>query len=130
MAENTPRYERRSAHGHRDVGSSRLPRWVIPVVTVVIAITAAWIMETLQEQAIQDRTAHTVLVAIEEDAAQEHLVADEVPDEGEVSPKAKQALANERREARRGLDNLESLNLADEDVARIRKRLSSAEAAV
>ena len=100
------------------------------MVTIVIAITAAWVMETLQEQAIQDRTAQTVLVAIEEDAAQQHLVADEVPDEGEVSPEAKQALANERREARVGLDHLESLNLADEDVARIRRGLSRAEAAV
>ena len=100
------------------------------MVTVVIAITAAWVMETLQEQAIQDRTAQTVLVAIEEDAAQQRLVADEVPDEGEVSPEAKQALANERREARGDLEQLESLNLADKDVARIRKRLTSAEVAV
>ena len=100
------------------------------MVTVVIATTAAWVMETLQEQAIQDRTAQTALVAIEEDAVQQHLVADEVPDEGEVSPEAKLALANERRETRRGLDHLESLDLANEDVVRIRKRLSSAEAAV
>ena len=100
------------------------------MLTVVIAITAAWVMETLQEQAIQDRTAQTVLVGIEEDAAQQHLLADEVPDEGEVSPEAKQALANERREARGGLGRLESLNLADEDVARIRQGLRSAEAAV
>ena len=47
----------------------------------------------MQEQAIRDRTTQTVLVAIEEDAAQQHLIADEVPGEGVVSPEARQTLA-------------------------------------
>ena len=100
------------------------------MVTIVIAITAAWVMETLQEQAIRDRTTQTVLVAIEEDAAQQHLIADEVPGEGVVSPEARQTLAIERRETRESLDQLGSLNLAERDIARIRQTLGNAEAAV
>ena len=52
------------------------------MVTVVIAIAAAWVMETLQEQALEDRAAQLVFAQFEEDAAQAHVIASEMLDEG------------------------------------------------
>ena len=54
----------------RRTSSLGLPIWVILVATIVIAFAAAWIMETLQEHAIEDRIAQNKLITIEEDAAQ------------------------------------------------------------
>lgn len=97
MTENTTHFRWRSSRVHRGTGSSQLPRWIIPVVTVVIAIVAAWAMETLQEQAIEDRTAQTAVTALAEDVAQQQIIEDGAVANREVTPETTAALAKERR---------------------------------
>src|SRR4028118_76542 len=128
MAEDTTRTEWRASSGHVGISLSRLPGWVIPVVAIVIAIAAAWVMDTMQEYAIQDRKAQTVLIAIEEDSAQQQIIQDEAVGEREVTPEATRALAEERREVRQALNRLESLNVAGEDIARLRQTLNNIQA--
>lgn len=81
MAANTNRSGWRRPRTNRG-GASHLPGWFIPVVTVVIAIAAAWVMETMQEQALEDRAAQLVFAQFEEGAAQAHVIASEMLDEG------------------------------------------------
>ena len=130
MAEDTTRTEWRAPSGHAGISLSRLPGWVIPVVAIVIAIAAAWVMDTMQEYAIQDRKAQTVLIAIEEDSAQQQIIQDEAVGEREVTPETTRALAGERREVRQALNRLESLNVAGEDIARLRQTLNNIQATV
>jgi hypothetical protein len=65
------------------------------VVALVIAVAAAWSMETLQEQAIEDRTAQTALTALAEDVAQQQIIEDEAVADREVTPETTAALAEE-----------------------------------
>jgi signal transduction histidine kinase/CheY-like chemotaxis protein len=87
-------------------------------------------METLQEHALEDRTAQIALTEFAEDVAQQQIVEDEAVGDREVTPETTQVLAEERREIRQDLDRLESVNVADEDIAQIHQTLSSVEAAV
>jgi two-component system, sensor histidine kinase and response regulator len=87
-------------------------------------------METLQEQAIEDRTAQTAVTAFAEDMAQLQIIEDEAVADREVTPETTQALAEERREISGDLDRLDSLNVADENVAGIRRVLSRTNAAL
>ena len=109
---------------------SRLPGWVVPAVAIVLALTAAWVMETLQEQAIEDRTAQTVITALAEDVAQLQVIEDEAVANREVTPGTTAALAEERSEISGDLDRLASLNVPDEEIAGIRRALGRTDAAV
>ena len=86
MAENTTHSQRRSPRRHGGAETSDLPGWVVPVVALVIAVAAAWSMETLQEQAIEDRTAQTAVTALAEDVAQQQIIEDEAVADREVTP--------------------------------------------
>jgi signal transduction histidine kinase/DNA-binding response OmpR family regulator len=99
-------------------------------VTIVIAITAAWVMETLQEQAVEDRTAQTAVTSLAEDVAQEQIIEDEAVADREVTPETAAALAEERREISEDLDQLDSLNVADQEISGIRRVVSRTDAAV
>ena len=130
MAGNTTNAERRSPLVHRGRGSSQRARWVIAAVTIVTALSAAWVMETLQEQAIDDRTAQTVLSEFEADVDQQQIAAEQILREGRIAPETAVELKEERLELQEQIDQLGALNLADEDIAHIRTALSKTEAAI
>ncbi len=100
------------------------------MVTIIIAVAAAWVMETLQEQAIEDRKAQTTATALAEDVAQLQIIEDEAVTDREVTPETTAAFAEERREISRDLDRLDSLNAPDEEIADIRLALGRTDAAV
>ena len=130
MAENTTHPGGRGSEGHRGRGVSQLPRWFIPVATIVIALAAAWVIENLHENSIEKSNAQIVLLEIKEHGDHQQLAEFEAITEGEVSP----AIAREIDENRRGmterLDELEQLGVGDEQVARIREARSAAETAM
>jgi PAS domain S-box-containing protein len=100
------------------------------VVALVIGVAAAWSMETLQEQAIEDHTAQTAVTALAEDVAQQQIIEDEAVADREVTPETAAALAEERSEISEDLDRLASLNVPDEEIAGIRRTLSRTDASV
>src|SRR4028118_1782882 len=130
MAEDTTRTEWRAPSGHVGISLSRLPGWVIPVVTIVIAIAAAWVMDTMQEYAIQDRKAQTVLSEFEADLDEQEFAEERALREGEFSPESAEDLTVERLELQGHLNQLQALKLEEEETARVRTALSKTEAAV
>jgi len=114
----------------RGRGLARLPAWFIPIATIFIGLSAAWISETFQERAINERIGQTVLARISEDIAQQQVIQDEAVGDGEVTRETIEALGEERREIRGELEQLESLNVADEYIGRIHLALSANESAL
>ena len=100
------------------------------MVTIVIALAAAWVMETLQEQAIEDHEAQTAVTALAEDVAQLQIIEDEAVADREVTPETTEALAEERAEISEDLNRLDSSGVPDEELAGIRLELGRTDAAL
>ena len=100
------------------------------MVTIVIALAAAWVMETLQEQAIEDHEAQTAVTALAEDVAQLQIIEDEAVADREVTPETTEALAKERAEISEDLNRLDSSGVPDEELAGIRLELGRTDAAL
>jgi hypothetical protein len=73
VVENTTHPGRRGSEVHRGRGVSQLPRWFIPVATIVIALAAAWVIENLHEASIEQKTAQTVLIEVKEHGDHQQL---------------------------------------------------------
>jgi two-component system, sensor histidine kinase and response regulator len=115
---------------YRGTGVSQLPMWFIPAFIIAIAIAAAFGIETLDGVAAEKRDLRTYLSDIEEDAVTQTYVAVDILADGGMTPELDELLTEQRRETKEHLDALEQHNLGDEDIARIREALSSAEAAL
>jgi hypothetical protein len=95
MAENTTRSGLLGPDVQR--GRNQLPWWLIPVITIVIALAAAWAMENLHERSIDRSRAQIVLADVKEHADHQQLTEDEAIIEGEVSPAMTREIDEDRR---------------------------------
>ncbi len=129
MAENTTSSERRSPPVHQGAGLSQLPGWAIPVIAIVVAVAAAFVIERLNEIVTENREALLHYESMEEDMGRLNGAILNAIVEGEVTPEIAEAVAEERREAREDLDALERLDPGDENLASVREALSDIEAA-
>lgn len=86
MSENTTHSGWRRTEVPRGRGSSQLPRWFLHVITIVIALAAAWTMENLHERSIEGSMAQIVLADVKEHGDHQQLAEFEAITEGEVSP--------------------------------------------
>ncbi|HEX2740527.1 MAG TPA: response regulator, partial [Rubrobacter sp.] len=98
--------------------------------TIAVALFAAWIMESLQEVAIEERRAQTVLSEFEADMDQLEIAVEVALREGKVTPDTAEELKAERLELKDHIDELKTLNLPEEDTARISEALGKTGAAV
>ena len=114
----------------REKDVSGIPRWFIPVATVAVALFAAWIMESLQEVAIEERRAQTVLSEFEADMDQLQIAVEVTLREEKVTPDTAEELKVERLELKDHIDELKTLNLPEEDTARISEALGKTGASV
>lgn len=67
MAENTTSSERRGPPVHQGAGSLQLPGWAIPVIAIVVAVAAAFVIERLNEIVTENREALLHYESMEED---------------------------------------------------------------
>jgi two-component system, sensor histidine kinase and response regulator len=130
MAENTTRSGSRGSEVHGDRGRSQRPWWFIPVITIVIALAAAWAMENLHERSIDDSRAQIVLGDVKEHGDHQQLAEFEAITEGEVSPAITREIDEDRRHLAQSLAHLEQLGVEDAQVARLRQTRSNAETAM
>src|SRR5215213_7049921 len=106
MSENTTHSGWRRSEVPRGRGSSQLTRWFIPVITIFIALAAAWAMENLHERSIERSRAQIVLAALKQHGDHQQLAEFEAISEGELSA----AISTEIDENRRGMaQNLNQL---------------------
>ena len=109
---------------------SQLPRWVLPIITMVIALPAALSIQTLHERSIEDSAARLVLAEYKEHSDHQQLIEAEALEKREVSP----AMAREIDEERRGVDlrleQLQQLGVDEAQVASLRQIWSTAETAM
>ncbi len=130
MAENETHPGERGSEVDRGRGVTQLPRWFMPIAIIVIGLAAAWVIENLHEDSIEQSTAQTVLNEFKEHGDHQRLAELETIVDGEVSP----AIAKEIDENRRGMtekmDELEQLGVGDEQLARLREARSTAETAM
>jgi PAS domain S-box-containing protein len=129
VAENTTSSERRSPPVHQGAGLSQLPGWAIPVIAIVVAVAAAFVIERLNEIVTENREALFHYESMEEDMGRLNGAILNAIVEGEVTPEIAEAVAEERREVREDLDALERLDPGDENLASVREALSDIEAA-
>jgi two-component system, sensor histidine kinase and response regulator len=130
MSQNTTRSGLRGPEVFGGRGGSQRPWWFIPVITIVIALAAAWAMENLHENSIEHSRAQIVLANFKEHGDHQQLTEDEAIIEGEVSPAITREIDVERREMAQTLDELEQLGVEDAQVARLRQARSAAETAM
>src|SRR5215210_5779053 len=130
MAENTTRSGWRNPDVHRDRGRSQRPWWFIPVITIVIALAAAWVMENLHERSIGESRAQIVLSDVKEHGDHQLLAGFEAITEGEVSPAGTREIDDERRQMAQSLDQLEQLGVGEAQIARLRQARSTAQTAM
>jgi two-component system, sensor histidine kinase and response regulator len=130
MAENTTQPGWRRSEMDRGRDSSQLPRWLIPVITILIALVAAWIMENLHERSIDGGRAQIVLAEVKEHGDHQQLAEFEAITEGEVSPAITREIDENRRQIAQSLDQLEELGVGEPQVARLRRTRSTAETAM
>src|SRR5215207_6450162 len=130
MAQNTTHSGWRRSEAHRGRGRSQLPRWFVPVITILIALAAAWVMENLHENSIEIGRAQIVLADVKEHGDHQQLAEFEAITEGEVSPAITREIDENRRHMAHSLDQLEQLGVGEAQVARLRQTRSTAETAM
>jgi two-component system, sensor histidine kinase and response regulator len=130
VAGKITRSDWRSVRMRRGRGMFQLPAWLIPVIAIVIAIAAAFTIETLNDRARERSEAQILLARIQEAADEQAIFEWKAISEGEITSEVTDGIAEQRRELTENLDELEQLNPGDENVAEVSEELSFYEAAI
>ena len=130
MVQSTPPSGRQRSDVQRSRGRSQLPWWFIPVITMSIALVAAWVMENLHERSIEESRAQIFLADFKEHGDHQRLASFAAITDGETSPAITREMDAERRLMTQSLQELEQLDVGETQVARLGKSRSTAQAAM
>jgi two-component system, sensor histidine kinase and response regulator len=114
----------------RGRGMFQLPAWLIPVTAIVIATAAAFTIETLNDRVGERSEAQILLSRVQGGAAEQAIFEWKAISEEDITSEVTEGIAEQRRELREVLDELEQLNPGDENVAEVSEALSLYEAAM
>jgi His Kinase A (phospho-acceptor) domain/Four helix bundle sensory module for signal transduction len=118
------------SEGHQGRDGFRFPAWLIPVTAIVIATTAAFTIETLNDRVSKRSEAQILLSRIQGHAAEQGISEWKAINEEEITSEITEGIAEQRRELTEALDELEQLNPGDEYLAEVSEELGLYEAAI